>query len=211
MTSGLSVQSLRFFDRGPFSLNVTPGEIVGIVGTSGVGKSCLLRSIADLDEHGGEVFLDGEAQSETPAPAWRSRIGYLPAESAWWRDRARDHFTEDDATLLSRLEAVGLSAVELDRDIHQLSTGERQRLAIVRLLLHAPSVLLLDEPTANLDATNRDRAEAMLVAAAKSMRATLWVGHDPERLARFVDRLVTIEPGGIVARVTGASAVPGGN
>ena len=106
---GLATLSLGFLDWKPVELTVAPGECVGVMGGSGSGKTLLLRAIADLDQHVGDVELNGEKCSEMPAPDWRRRVGMLPAESLWWFDTVRPHFAPDSGhELESFVEQLGL-------------------------------------------------------------------------------------------------------
>ena len=79
----LCARGLRSHFGGPFDFEVQAGECVAIQGPSGAGKSVLLRMLADLDPHEGEVLLDGRAGGAMPAPAWRSQVVYQAAEPAW--------------------------------------------------------------------------------------------------------------------------------
>jgi ABC-type iron transport system FetAB ATPase subunit len=146
----------------------------------------LLRAIADLDPHEGETWLDG-APCDAIAPAhWRRRVGLLPPDSGWWLPRAIDHF--HDGYPLS-LEALGLDAGLLGEPVARLSSGERQRLALLRLLANTPRVLLLDEPTANLDPASTRRVEAVIAEyRQRQQAAVIWVSHDPAQIARVADR-----------------------
>ena len=113
------------------------GECIAIQGPSGAGKSVLLRMLADLDPHDGAALLDGRPAASMPAPAWRAAVVYQAAEPAWWEDTARGHFTGVDTAFVERtLAALGLAASVLDTGIDRLSTGERQRLALVRSRAH---------------------------------------------------------------------------
>jgi ABC-type iron transport system FetAB ATPase subunit len=115
-------------------------------------------------------------------PAWRKQVGLLPAESAWWHDKVGEHFPETDIDLLSRLDLTGNT---LKWEVSRLSSGERQRLALIRLLCNNPRVLLLDEPTANLDQKNIDRVEALIDHWRRQHQsAVLWVSHDPDQQQR---------------------------
>ncbi len=182
-----------FSSRGlaPFDLTLSRGECLTIAGPSGCGKSLLLRAIADLDPHQGECVLEGIRRSQTPPPAWRSRVGLLPAESHWWTDRVGDHFSETEPGILQTL---GFDRDCLDWSVARLSSGERQRLSLARLLNGRPQVLLLDEPTANLDVTNTERVEQLITAFLNDHEASaIWVSHDPAQRQRVGDRGLVFE------------------
>jgi len=187
---GLSTMLLREVD-----LTLAAGERIFLSGASGSGKSLLLRAVADLDPHRGEVWLNDLPRSRLTPPEWRRRVGLLPAESHWWAETVGEHWRAPAAG--SPIEAL-LVALGFDVDVSgwaitRLSTGERQRLALARLLLNQPQALLLDEATANLDSVNRERVETVLedyrVAHATAM---LWVSHDPEQRVRLGGRRLVI-------------------
>ncbi|MBU3915148.1 ABC transporter ATP-binding protein, partial [bacterium] len=92
--SQLRIKELSYQGRKPISLTIEPAQCVCVSGQSGCGKTMLLRSIADLDIHSGEVFLDDVEAGSTEAPEWRKKVGMLPAESQWWFDIVGDHFSE---------------------------------------------------------------------------------------------------------------------
>ncbi|MCS3763089.1 ABC-type iron transport system FetAB ATPase subunit [Bradyrhizobium centrosematis] len=75
------------------SFDLQDGECVALQGPSGVGKTLLLRSIADLDPNEGAVKLDGTPREAVFAPAWRKQVTYLAAEPGWWSDIVQEHFT----------------------------------------------------------------------------------------------------------------------
>lgn len=180
----------------PVELVLAGNAPVFLSGPSGAGKSLLLRAIADLDPSDGEVFLDGQRRSQMRPTHWRRRVGLLPAESGWWGEVVAAHFvpaveTADaasDDSLTALLAALHFGAEVLGWDVTRLSTGERQRLALARLLANRPKALLLDEATANLDPANRERAEGLILDYARRHEApVLWVSHDPEQRARLAD------------------------
>ncbi|MCP5449621.1 MAG: ATP-binding cassette domain-containing protein [Gammaproteobacteria bacterium] len=187
---GLSTMLLREVD-----LTLAAGERIFLSGASGSGKSLLLRAVADLDPHRGEVWLNDLPRSRLTPPEWRRRVGLLPAESHWWAETVGEHWRAPAAG--SPIEAL-LVALGFDVDVSgwaitRLSTGERQRLALARLLLNQPQALLLDEATANLDSVNRERVETVLEDyRAAHATAMLWVSHDPEQRVRLGGRRLVI-------------------
>ena len=192
----LCARGLRSHFGGPFDFEVQAGECVAIQGPSGAGKSVLLRMLADLDPHEGEVLLDGRAGSAMPAPAWRSQVVYQAAEPAWWEASAGEHFAPAQRGFVEEaMAALGLSTGLLDTEIGRLSTGERQRLALIRSLATQPRVLLLDEPTAALDPDSVARAESLLAARLEDGMAILIVTHSAEQARRMAHRIFRLEQG----------------
>ncbi len=190
----LTVEGLRAANLGPIDLTLGDREILALRGPSGAGKSLLLRAIADLDPNEGRVALDGTDRDTLPAPAWRRRVAYLPAESGWWADRVAEHFQEPDAAR-PRVRALGLPADALDWSVARLSTGEKQRLALVRALEQDPRVLLLDEPTSALDPEAAAAVEAAIREQRDNGRAVLLVTHDRKQAERLADRTLAIAKG----------------
>jgi ABC-type iron transport system FetAB ATPase subunit len=189
----LQIKELARSMLGPINLSVNAGECLCITGPSGGGKSLLLRAIADLDPHGGEALLDGISAQDIEPEQWRRQVGLLPPESNWWFPQAGDHFKNGMPVLLERL---GLSDSILQQPISRLSSGERQRLALLRLLANQPSVLLLDEPTANLDPDNTQRVENMVADYLdRHQAAVIWVSHDRAQVQRVASRHVELEDG----------------
>lgn len=182
---------------GPLSLTIAAGECVCLRGSSGSGKSLLLRAVADLDAHGGDVFLDDTPCTALPAPVWRRQVALVMAESQWWAERIGDHFPAGmNADWLRRLD---LDADALDWQVARCSTGQRQRLALLRALMQMPKALLLDEPTGNLDADNTRRVEALLADYRREHgAAVLWVSHDDSQAARVAQRRFRLQDGALV-------------
>ncbi|BAW80563.1 ABC transporter ATP-binding protein [Candidatus Nitrosoglobus terrae] len=192
----LTVRSLRRTGLFSTSFGLKNGECLAVQGSSGSGKSLLLRAIADLDPNQGEITLDGQLRETIPAPQWRRQVIYLPAESGWWGDRVIDHFPsviEANPWIV----ALGLPVIILDRPVSSLSTGERQRLALARALVLGPQVLLLDEPTSGLDPKATDRVEHILKEHLNMGLSILWVTHDPEQARRIARRFLLVEKGTI--------------
>jgi len=180
---------------GPVDFSLEEGCCLGLSGPSGSGKSLVLRALADLDPHEGEVLLAGVSQRLISGPDWRSRVGYLPAESHWWAPLVGDHFQTQG--LGSELEMLGLSSEAWDWTPDRLSSGEKQRLAFLRLLSIEPEVLLLDEPTANLDKTAAQALESLVERWRRGRGVSvIWVSHDLEQLERVTGDVLVLDAGG---------------
>lgn len=186
----LKLKDFAVQDLKPLNLMVN-NEIVCLSGASGSGKSLLLRSIIDLIVHTGEAYIDDIKCSETLPVQWRTWVGYLPAESAWWMDAVGDHFKDKEC---EHLQLLNLPASCIDWEVTRCSTGEKQRLAIARLLQQQPKVLLLDEPTASQDPASVASVEALIKKySAEHQVPVIWVSHDPEQIKRVATRHYRIE------------------
>ncbi len=202
--SCLQIKNIQARHLGPLSLTVSSDAAISLRGQSGCGKSLLMRAVADLDPHLGEVMLDGVPREEFSGPQWRKKIGYLPAVSQWWGDYVREHFDEekiDQDQIPKWLAALGLKQAVLEAATATLSSGERQRLALIRLLANRPQVLLLDEPTASLDPENVTRVEALVGDYQHQQRcAVVWISHDHQQLQRVASRHFVITQGRLIAQ-----------
>lgn len=187
----------------PVTLRLAPGECVTLHGPSGSGKTRLLRAIADLDPHEGEMRLDGEPAAHIPPPHWRRQVQLLPADPRWWAPVVGAHFTRLDPEAAT---ALGFPDDVADWSVERLSSGERQRLALLRALDRGPRVLLLDEPTANLDPDSTARVEALIRRYREANgAAVLWVTHDAAQRGRVAQRRLRLAGGRLVADGDGAT------
>lgn len=196
----LSIEGLTRPGIAPADLHLADGECVALSGPSGAGKSLFLRAIVDLDPNQGRLTLDGEDRDHMPAPRWRRLVTYVPAESGWWSDTVADHFPDPDAAV-PLLAELGLPGEALGWPVTQLSTGERQRLALARALVTDPRVLCLDEPTSGLDPEAAARVEAILRRRLDDGAAILFVTHDQAQAGRLAGRRLTMEKG-VLAEAT---------
>lgn len=202
----LTLEGIRILED--VDLDVERGRIHAVVGPSGSGKTSLLRSIVRLDEpSAGEVRLAGVDVRELEPRELRRRVAWVPQVPAFTEatvlentlvgPRLRDGEPADEARAQELLECVGLDD-RTDQPVEELSGGERQRLGLVRTLMVDPEVLLLDEPTANLDQDLEREVEELIVELLGSDRACLWVTHASEQARRVADRVTRLVGGRVV-------------
>lgn len=190
----LEIDQLRTSLFGPLSLSLQPGECVAIMGPSGAGKSIFLRAIVDLDPNEGEVVLGNEVRSRMPAPQWRKKVALVPAESGWWADTVGEHFPVGGPPP-ALLQALGLAADISGWTVDRLSSGERHRAALARALCRNPSALLVDEPTASLDAATTNLVEALLQDQLAAGMPMVIVTHDVAQAERLAGRTLMLVNG----------------
>lgn len=193
----LQVKGLKSELIGPLDLSVGSGECLLVRGASGAGKSLLLRAIVDLDPNIGNVQLDNQPRDAMPAHDWRKQVALVPAESGWWADRVGLHFDEptEAAKLFSQ---VGMPEEAVNWEVNRLSTGERHRLAIIRAIFGKPKILMLDEPTAALDADATDLVETLLQQQLERGVGVLMVTHDSAQAERLAAHTLTMNAGQFV-------------
>jgi putative ABC transport system ATP-binding protein len=178
------------------SFDVHSGECIALQGASGVGKSLLLRAIADLDLNEGILKLDGVLRESMPAPLWRKKVTYVAAEPGWWAETVQEHFPAWSEAI-PLIEKLGLPVACGSWDIRRLSTGEKQRLGLVRALVLGSRVLLLDEPTSALDANSTKIVEAIIADRASMGAGIIWSTHDKAQAQRVGSRLFVMSGGRI--------------
>ena len=198
------------------SLSVEPGEVVAIAGPSGCGKSSLLAVLLGLvPASGGSVRVGGVDVADLDPDAWRTRVAWVPQRPHLFACSIADNVrlgrpdaTDDDVG--SALSNAGLDGVVaglpeglatvLGTEGAGLSAGERQRVALARAFLRDAPLLLLDEPTANLDGATE---EAVLFAVRRLMvgRTVVMAAHRPSLLA-VSDRVVRLAPPAAVGVVS---------
>lgn len=190
------------------SLAVAPGELVALVGPNGAGKSTLLRALAGLIRPAsGQVTVGGAPLAALAPRARARRIAWLEqgARAAWGmtvREIAAlgrlPHGDAAEAPVAAALAAVGLDHMA-DRRLDRLSGGEARRAMIARVLATAPSVMLLDEPCADLDPAQGFAVMRLLRDEAAAGRVVIVILHDLALAARHADRMALLEAGRLVA------------
>lgn len=195
------------------NLRVAEAEKIAVVGVSGSGKSTLLNMLGGLDDaSSGEVIVCGRVfsqMSEADIAGWRnSHLGFV-----YQFHHLLGEFTAQENVAMplliggmKRREAGSLAAQMLndvglgERLGHKpsaLSGGERQRVAIARALVTSPSCVLMDEPTGNLDPQTADNVLALLLRLNAELRISIIVVTHDRDIARQMDRVLTLERGGL--------------
>ncbi|MEL7049940.1 MAG: ATP-binding cassette domain-containing protein [Pseudomonadota bacterium] len=193
----LRIENLQIPNIPNLSFAVPDGSCWSIEGPSGSGKTRVLRAIADLEAAKGQIFLNGIERSEMSGYAWRRHVRYVSAEPGWWTPTARQavqHGDERNTSVERLCERLGLSTELLDRNLDVVSTGERHRLALAIALSDDPDVVLLDEPTGNLDAANTALIEEQIRYLQLSNRSVLLVSHDQDQIERLADNRLQLAP-----------------
>jgi putative ABC transport system ATP-binding protein len=198
------------------SLEVAAGEIVAIMGESGVGKSTLLNLIAGLDvADAGEIEIAGAGlrglDDDAASALRRDHIGFvfqafhilphltLAQNTALPLVLAHRPGAEALGRAAAMLAAVGLGGRDADYPA-QLSGGELQRIAIARALVHRPALILADEPTGNLDPETGDRILGLLRDQVRDSGAAAVIVTHSERAAAIADRTLVLSTAGLAGR-----------
>ncbi|MFE4952478.1 energy-coupling factor ABC transporter ATP-binding protein [Leifsonia sp. NPDC056665] len=200
------------------TFDIAEGEFVGIIGPSGAGKSTLCQAIKGLiphttpGEHEGTVEIFGTDVTRETHSHGGARVGLVlqdpEAQIIGMTVRedlafGPENYEIDPAEIAARskacLAAVGLADF-MDRDTYTLSGGQKQRLAIASALMLEPDILVLDEPTSELDPLGKDQVFTVIENLRRRRRITVVVvEHEVDRLARLADRIIVMSDGAVVA------------
>jgi len=188
----LKITSLKILFLKLQNFKLPDGEAVAVTGASGAGKSLVLRGLADLLPNEGDMSLDGVSRADMSGPEWRRLVTYVAATPGWWAERVGDHFSD-----LARAKELAVEFLLPENifmaPVAQLSTGEQQRLVLIRALVQVPKVLLLDEPTSGLDGEATAKVEARLNRFLQNGGSVLFVTHDRDQAKRLAKRSLHIE------------------
>ena len=214
----LRAKSINFsYNKIPVLINVSfsleKGEFLGIVGPNGSGKSTLLKNIDKiLQPKGGSILIQNQNQKDLSRQEIAKLIGYVPQKDEnvftttvfefvlmgrkphikWMETK------EDKAIVANMIEKMNLGDFAL-RDINQLSGGERQKVSIARALVQEPKILLLDEPTANLDLKHQLGVLNLLLETKEKGVSIIIAIHDLNLALRYCDKFIILHQGKVFA------------
>jgi signal transduction histidine kinase/ABC-type multidrug transport system ATPase subunit len=212
---------LRALDR--VDLSLRPGELVALAGENGAGKTTLVRCISgDMAPGAGEILLAGRPVPADPAAALRRGVAVvwqdlalcdnldIAANMLLGRERSRFLLsdTRQRAAAGDLLRALGIPLHDPSRSVRTLSGGQRQLLAVARAMSWKPRLLILDEPTASLGATEAAQVEGLITSLRLQGTTILLVSHDIEQMFRLADRIVVLRHGRVVGDVRPDSGHP---
>lgn len=189
------------------SIELKPGDRLALRGPSGSGKTLLMRSLVGLDKiDAGEIEYNGRNLGDWHLPDYRRRVRYIPQDAAFITGSVKDSITLffrfkanrdlelDEYLLEAFLKQLQLSEEFLNKTADRLSGGEKQIVALIRSLLLQPEVLLLDEPTSNLDESMVANIEQLIdfwITQNKD-RSLIWTSHDSRQLDRMTNQSLNI-------------------
>jgi len=184
------------------SFELAPGEIVALLGPNGAGKTTTLRMLGGLiHPTSGSVLLDRQTVTPATASRLRASIGFLTETPGLWERLT----VRQNLTVYARLHGLASASLAVDRMLDlfgiadrardfagELSKGLKQRVALARTLLHDPSIVLLDEPTAGLDPQSAHDVRELVRRLRDERRAVLLSTHNLDEVDRVADRVAVL-------------------
>ncbi len=204
-----SVDGLKILQD--ISLDIKPSEFVALLGPSGSGKSTLLRMLNCLNSPtSGSIYFNDKLITDYDITLLRQKVGMVFQSPTMINGTVKENLTMtqkwtkdgdifSDKGLTEILEQVGLSYDFLNKDARSISGGEQQRIALARTLLNQPEVLLLDEPTANLDPQLANKILKLIYQLYQDLKLTIiLVSHDHQIIKQFAKRVAYLIDGKII-------------
>lgn len=189
------------------SVSVEQGDFISIVGPSGSGKSTFLKLCSYLisPTHGNIVFKGKNFTDYNPTEL-RKNIAYCFQTPYLFGDTVMENINfpysirnvkPDQKRVNDLFSMFHMAADYLNKDVRNLSGGEKQRIALIRSLLFKPEMLLLDEITSALDVENTKIVENVIDSLNKEGITVLWITHNPEQSRKYANKVLSIETGEI--------------
>lgn len=189
------------------SFEIDKGDYISIVGPSGGGKSTLLKLCCHLiSPTQGSIFVNGTDITQLEPVEMRKKISYCFQTPVLFGKTVRDNLNYPYLIRNKKLDMDRVNTLfakfqmepdYFNREIGNLSGGEKQRIALIRSLLFLPDVLLLDEVTSSLDVENTLLVENIILELNREGVTILWITHNPAQSRKYANRLLTIENGEI--------------
>ncbi|GAA4001243.1 autoinducer 2 ABC transporter ATP-binding protein LsrA [Deinococcus rubellus] len=225
----LQLNNLSGEGFGPISLDLRPGEVLGLAGVVGSGRTELAETIVGLRRaSAGQLAVSGRPTSfTTPHAAIEAGVVYLTEDrqqqglfldtSIAWNSASpilhRERWLLDITAIRGRagkfVDQLGIRCQDVDQSVGQLSGGNQQKALIAKCLACQPKVLILDEPTRGVDVTARRDIYAIVDALAEQGVAVLVISSDFEEISRLCDRALVMRQGQVVRTLTGEQITPG--
>lgn len=187
------------------SLSIEAGDFLSIVGPSGSGKSTLLRLCCHLiSPTEGTIRFHGQDLMRFNPMELRKQISYCFQMPYLFGDTVRNNLEYpfllrnkpvDPDRLEELFAAFQMSTNNLEKEIQNLSGGEKQRIALMRSIVFRPEILLLDEVTSALDVANTQIVEKVIEALNQAGITILWITHNPEQSRKYANKILTIDTG----------------
>jgi len=187
-------------------LNIKKGETIAVLGVSGTGKTTLLRIIAGLETADkGRVFINGKLATDGKnvlLPPHKRKIGFIFQNLGLWEHMTvyqHLEFIKKDKEKIENILKKFVLWQHRDKKPYQLSGGQKQRLAIARVFIQEPEILLLDEPFSNLDMIRKKqlRKEILKIKQEKNL-TVIYVTHDPIDVKILSDRAAVLHNGKVI-------------
>ena len=189
------------------NFSVKKGEILGLLGVNGAGKSTIMKIICSyVKPNSGKVKIC-EKDIETHTKLTKSKIGYLSEKNPLYEEMYVNEFLifiskfykEKNKNLNTVLENTNLKNIK-NKKIKILSAGQRKRVGIAQAILHDPDVLILDEPTATLDPNQKNEIHNLIKVLGEN-KAILFSSHIIDEVEKICDRIIIIHKGDIIANL----------
>lgn len=186
------------------SLSIRAGEVYGLLGANGAGKTTTLRIILDfIRPTSGSIELFGKDNQQSGAEL-RSRVGYLPGDVVLPKGFTGQDFLDYLCKLNGGVDRAYVKQLsksfeaQLDKKMHHLSKGNRQKIGIIQAFMHQPDILVLDEPTSGLDPLMQEQFYKLISQASQRGATVLLSSHSFEEVERTCDHIGIVRKGKLV-------------